>query len=303
MKFPSQNKKQSVSKPEISLLEVKERVELMQFLIQQLPHKNRHNIKTLMGNKQVLVDGKIVTQFNAILLPGQKVELAGERLSKEKQYKGISIVFEDHYLIVIDKQAGILSMATDNQKDNTAYSMLSNHVKEQNPDSKIFIVHRLDRDTSGLMLFAKNEDIKHQLQKSWNETIIERSYVAVVEGGVNKSEGTITSYLMETDSMKVYSTQDTNKGLKAVTHYKLLQSGKDYSLLLLNLETGRKNQIRVHLQDIGHSVAGDKKYGAKTNPIKRLALHAQVLSFEHPVTKETMCFRTNIPRKFQTLVG
>jgi len=280
---------------------VKEQTELMRFLIQQMPGKNRHNIKTLLGNKQVLVDCKVISQFNHLLNAGQKVEIVSGRLSKEKQYKGISIVYEDHQLIVIDKQAGVLSIATDSQKDHTAYSMLSSHVKEHDAENKIFIVHRLDRDTSGLMLFAKSEKIKEFLQQSWNDTIIERTYVAVVEGKVNEHEGVITSYLKESSTFKVFSSQNPNNGLKAVTHFEVLKTNKYLSLLKLNLETGRKNQIRVHMEDMGHSIIGDKKYGAKTNPIGRLGLHAMVLSFTHPVTKEALRFESQIPRKFLSL--
>jgi len=299
---PNNSKNSKPRKEKATFFEVTEVIALMPFLIGQMPHKNRHNIKTMMGKKQVLVDGKVVTQFNYPLNPGQKVELATERIAREKQYRGISIIYEDHYLVVIDKHAGILSVATDNQKDHTAYSMLSNHVKEQNPELKIFIVHRLDRDTSGLMVFAKSEEIKHALQETWNETVIERSYVAVVEGQITVQEGTVSSYLKENSTFKVFSSQNPNEGLKSVTHFKLLKTNKYYSLVQLNLETGRKNQIRVHMQDIGHSVAGDKKYGAKTNPMKRLGLHAYVLSFKHPKTNEVLKFRTPIPRKFEILV-
>ncbi|MDD3875785.1 MAG: RluA family pseudouridine synthase [Bacteroidales bacterium] len=296
------SKKPKQQKAKDAFFEVREVEALMPFLMAQMPHKNRHNIKTMMGNKQVLVDGKVVTQFNYPLNPGQKVELATERIAREKQYRGISIIYEDHYLIVIDKHAGILSMATDNEKDHTAYSMLSNHVKEQNPEHKIFIVHRLDRDTSGLMLFAKSEEIKYALQETWNETVIERTYVAVVEGRVSEEEGTIISYLKENNAFKVFSSQNPNNGLKSITHFKLLRSCNYFSLLQLNLETGRKNQIRVHMQDIGHSIVGDKKYGAKTNPMKRLGLHANILSFKHPKTNEILKFETPIPRKFLNLL-
>ena len=295
------HQKNKPAKEKETHFEVKEPSELMLFLMAKMPKNNRHNIKSLLGKKQIVVDGKPVTQFNYLLKPGQIVELASERIAKEKQYRGISIIYEDHYVIVIDKHAGILSIATDNQKDHTAYSMLSNHVKEQNPDNKIFIVHRLDRDTSGLMLFAKSEEIKHLLQESWNDTILERTYVAVVEGKLQEPEGIITSYLKEGNTLKVYSSQNPNNGLIAITNFVVLKISINASLLKLNLETGRKNQIRVHMQDIGHSIIGDKKYGAKTNPIGRLGLHALVLSFTHPVTKEILRFETNIPKKFLIL--
>lgn len=271
---------------------------LMPFLLSSMPGKNRHNIKTLLGNKQVLVNGAAALRHDDQLKAGDVVSFEAERIPREKNYRGFSIIHEDHSLIVIDKHAGTLSMGTDTQKDNTAYSMLSRHVKEQDPDNRIFIVHRLDRDTSGLMVFAKNEEVKLEMQQTWTETVTERTYVAVVEGLVEKTRGTITSYLKETDSMKVYSSQNPAHGVKAITHYKVLKATRFYSLLELQLETGRKNQIRVHMQDIGHSIAGDKKYGAKTNPIRRLALHARVLAFNHPITGEALKFETGLPRKF-----
>ena len=208
------------------------------------------------------------------------------------------IIYEDKYLIVINKPAGLLSIATKDEKRETAYSYLSEHVKKQRRDNKIFVVHRLDRETSGLLLFAKNEQIKRTLQDSWNNSVIERTYIALVEGQVQKQEGIISSFLYEDRNFIMHSVADSSKGQKAVTRFKVLKSNQNWSLLEINLETGRKNQIRVHMQDIGHSVAGDKKYGALTNPLKRLALHAMKLSFIHPVSNEKMVFETAIPKSF-----
>lgn len=283
------------------VFQVSENTGLMTFLMAQMPNKSRNKIKSLLGNKQVLVDGQVVSQFNHPLTSGQKVEISKERIQKEQKFKEYTIVFEDDDLIVIEKQAGLLSIATEIEKRATAYSLLSNHVKKQDISNKIYIVHRLDRETSGLMLFAKSEVVKHHLQETWNDTIIERSYIAVVEGAVEKSEGVITSYLVEGKTFKVHSSQDSKRGKKAVTHYTTLKKNKDYSLLKVNLETGRKNQIRVHMQDIGHSIVGDKKYGATSSPLKRLGLHAQQLSFIHPTTGEKLNFETNILRTFMRL--
>jgi len=208
------------------------------------------------------------------------------------------IIYEDKYLIVINKPAGLLSIATKDEKRETAYSYLSEHVKKQRRDNKIFVVHRLDRETSGLLLFAKNEQIKRTLQDSWNNSVIERTYIALVEGQIQKQEGIISSFLYEDRNFIMHSVADSSKGQKAVTRFKVLKSNQNWSLLEINLETGRKNQIRVHMQDIGHSVAGDKKYGALTNPLKRLALHAMKLSFIHPVSNEKMVFETAIPKSF-----
>jgi 23S rRNA pseudouridine1911/1915/1917 synthase len=182
------------------------------------------------------------------------------------------------------------------------YSLLSRHVKKQDRGNKIFIVHRLDRETSGLMLFAKSEAVKDKLQETWNETVIERTYIAVVEGAVEKQEGTITSYLSEDKVFKMHSSPKPDSGKEAITHFSVLKKNNAYSLLKVNLETGRKNQIRIHMQEMGHNIVGDKKYGATANPIKRLGLHAQQLSFIHPVTGKKMNFETKIPRVFMRLI-
>lgn len=274
---------------------------LMDFLMTQLPHKSRNNIKSLLSHKQVLVDGNPVSQFNFSLAPGQKVEISSNRILPEQKFREYTIVYEDQHLIVIDKMAGLLSMATKNEKRNTAYSLLSKHVKKQDRGNKIFIVHRLDRETSGLMLFAKSEPVKMKLQEFWNETVIERTYTAVVEGMVEKQEGTISSYLSEDKVFKMHSSQAPKDGQKAVTHFSVLKKNEGYSLLKVNLETGRKNQIRIHMKEIGHPVAGDKKYDATTNPMKRLGLHATKITFIHPVTGEKMNFETKIPRAFMRL--
>lgn len=280
---------------------IAEKTELMKFLIAQLPQKNRNNIKSLLANKQVFVDGVPIKQFNHLLVPGQEIEIRWNRIPKEKQYRGISIIYEDSDLVVIDKHAGMLSIATDTRKSETAYNMLSKHVKMQGGGNKIFVVHRLDRETSGLMMFAKSEKVQKILQTSWHDIVTERTYIAIVEGATETPEGTITSYLRESKAMVVYSSQNPKDGHKAVTHYKLKKSGRDYSMLSVNLDSGKKNQIRVHMQDIGHPVIGDKKYGSKTNPVGRLGLHSWVLAFKHPVNNEALRFQTPIPAKFSRL--
>jgi len=278
-----------------------EDTELLVFLLAKIINRSRNDIKTLLRDKQIYVDGQPITQFNHPLKPEQVVEVKWKKAPEEQKYRGLSIIFEDQYLIVIEKQAGVLSIATEKQKDNTAYSTLSSHVKKQDPRNRIFVVHRLDRETSGLMMFAKSEKIQKLLQESWNATIEERTYLAVVEGYVEKKQDTITSYLVESKALVVYSSKNPEVGQQAITHYEVLRSNKNFSLLKVNLETGRKNQIRVHAKDIGHSVVGDEKYGAKTDPIKRLGLHAWVLAFKHPITKKDLRFETEMPSKFTNL--
>lgn len=281
--------------------EVTEATELMKFLLDQIPHKSRNNIKTLLKNKQILVDGSAATQYNHPLSPGQRVAVRWERVPEEKQYRGITIIYEDSDLIVIDKHAGLLSIATNDEKQKTAYSMLSKHVKKARASNKIFIVHRIDRETSGLMMFAKREKVQQLLQESWHTIIKERTYIALTEGAVEKTEDVITSYLKESSALMVYSSQNPDYGYKAVTHYQTIKKNKNHSLLKVNLETGRKNQIRVHMKDIGHTIVGDKKYGSTINPIGRLGLHAWVLAFTHPISKKELRFENQIPRKFLRL--
>jgi 23S rRNA pseudouridine1911/1915/1917 synthase len=215
--------------------------------------------------------------------------------------RGLKILYQDSEIIVIDKPAGLLSIASDQEKEITAYRQVRDYVSEADPEERIFIVHRLDRDTSGVMMFARNESIKHVLQDSWKEIVIDRAYVAVVEGGISDKQGTIKSWLKETKTKLMYSSGREGDGLEAVTHYRVLQTNAKYSLLEIRLETGRKNQIRVHLKDMGHSIIGDKKYGSTTNPIGRLGLHAHILAFKHPVSGRVMRFETEVPKKFTSL--
>ncbi len=289
------------TRSDLTQFKVTEETELLVFLLAKITSRSRNDVKALLRDRQIFVDGKPITQFNHPLKPEQVVEVKWRKAPEEAKYRGLNIVFEDQYLIVIEKQAGVLSIATEKQKDNTAYSILSSHVKKQDPRNRIFVVHRLDRETSGLMMFAKSEKIQKLLQESWNATIEERTYLAVVEGYVEKKQDTITSYLVESKALIVYSSKNPEVGQKAVTHYEVLKSNKNFSLLKVNLETGRKNQIRVHAKDMGHSVVGDEKYGAKTDPIKRLGLHAWVLAFKHPITGKDFRFETEMPTKFTGL--
>lgn len=278
--------------------EVTEEIQLLTFLLASMPNKSRHNVKSLLRDKQILVDNKMVTQFNHVLKPHQVVDIKDSKAPQEQRYKGLKIVFEDEYLIIIEKSEGTLSIATEKQKLHNAYSILSDHVKKEDPRNRIFVVHRLDRETSGLMMFAKSEKVQGLLQESWNATIQERTYLAVTEGCVKEQDGTIESYLVENKALTVYSSRNPDHGKHAITHYEVVKSSEQNSLLKVNLETGRKNQIRVHMKDIGFPIVGDDKYGAKTDPIGRLGLHAWVLAFIHPMTNEQMYFETPTPKKF-----
>lgn len=301
MKYPQKKTGFQPEKLKEVAVKVTETSELMKFLIEKFPEKNRTTIKSLLAHKQVSVDDMVTTKFDFPLKRGQMVFLNKKRAEEKPRFRGLRIVHEDASIIVIDKANGLLSMASETEKQKTAYSILSEYVKRFDPNNLIFIVHRLDRDTSGLMMFAKSKKIQEILQKDWNNSIIERSYVAIVEGVIEKAEGTVTSWLKENKALVVYSSQTPDDGQKAVTHYKVLKTNKVFSLLEVKLETGRKNQIRVHMKDIGFPVTGDKKYGAKLNPIGQMGLHARVLSFKHPVTGKALRFDTPIPMKFQKL--
>lgn len=280
---------------------VEEEATLLAWLVAGLPQKGRNTLKAVLRDGQVLVDGRAITQFDHPLVPGQRVRVYWQRTAAPREHHGLNIVHEDDDIIIIDKPSGLLTIATDKEKRRTAYAILSDYVKAQDPDNKIFIVHRLDRETSGLLMFARNEKVKQQIQETWETTISERTYVAVVEGQVMPAEGTITSWLTESRALIVYSSQNPQHGKKSVTHYRTIRQSGDFSLLQLNLDTGRKHQIRVHMQEIGHPVVGDKKYGATANPLRRLGLHAQVLVFTHPRTGTLRRFESAVPKSFLRL--
>ncbi|MYL32391.1 RluA family pseudouridine synthase [Pontibacillus yanchengensis] len=288
--------KKSVGKTEPKQYTVEEETTLLPYLQKILPNRSRNAVKSILTRGQVAVNGERVTQHNHPLVRGQRITIYKD--NKNPALQGVTILFEDNDLMVIEKEAGLLSMASSHEKTMTAYRQLSDYVKTQHPKNRIFIVHRLDRDTSGVMIFSKSELVKHKFQESWKKVVEERVYIALVEGKVQKSEGTITSWLNETKTHMMYSSPKPNNGKKAVTHYKLLQSNINYSLLEVRLDTGRKNQIRVHMQDIGHSIVGDKKYGSTHNPIGRLGLHAKEITFVHPSSVKSVHFESKTPKAF-----
>ncbi|WP_432352433.1 RluA family pseudouridine synthase [Sporosarcina sp. A2] len=290
------NSKQTT--PLASEYKVQEEQPLLPFLLQAVP-KSRNAVKGILSRGQVSVNGEPTTKHDRVLKAGDRVEIMTNQAAKnDSELTGLSIMYEDDSIIVIDKEAGLLSMAAKDKKETTAFSELSTYVKKANRSNRVYIVHRLDRETSGVMLFAKTEEVKKLLQDNWEESVQERGYVALVEGKVRAETGEIVSWLRETRTFKVYSNPTDNGGQKAITRYKRLQASAQFSLLELSLETGRKNQIRVHMEEIGHPVVGDKKYGATTNPIKRLGLHAVKLIIIHPITKEQHTFISDAPSAF-----
>ncbi len=269
-------------------MEVKYREELMKYLLKELKGYSRNNIKSLLKYKQIRVNGKSVSQFNYMLNIGDVIEV-----SKYRADDDLEILYEDEYFIAINKPANILSVRNA-RGEHTAISLVLNYLDKSNINAKAFVLHRLDKATSGVFIVAKDEKIKSIMQKDWNDIVKVRGYYAVVSGVV-KSSGKIVSYLSENSDGYVFSSED---GKKAITNYKVMKKGEDYSLLDVKIETGRKNQIRVHLKELGHPILGDMKYGEKSKKIKRLALHAYRFDFVHPVTKKRVNIECRKPNEF-----
>lgn len=280
---------------------VSEPSELMEFLMKKMSGISRTRVKALLTNRVVMVDNNIQTQYNFPLKPGMKVQISKEKNKHEFHNPLLNILYEDAYIIVVEKKEGLLSVATDRQKERTAQHILNEYVKRQHPQNRVFVVHRLDRETSGVMMYAKDEKTQHTLRDNWHEIVFDRRYVSVVMGDMEKDQGTVESWL--TDRKLYVSSSDYDDGGKfSVTHYKTIKRANGYSLVELNLETGRKNQIRVHMQTLGHPVVGDLRYGCESDPLGRLALHAFKLCFYHPVTGEVMQFETPYPGPFKNLM-
>lgn len=280
---------------------VKEPKGLMEFLAEKMPQASRTKLKSLLSKRIVYVDNVITTQYDFPLQPGMKVQISREKNKKEFHNKLLKIVYEDAYLIVVEKMQGLLSVNTERQKERTAYNILTEYVQRSGRQHRLYIVHRLDRDTSGLMMFAKDEQTQHTLRDNWHDIVFDRRYVAVVTGEMEKEEGIVRSWLTDR-TLYVHSNPTDDGGKESITHYRTIKRGNGYSLVELHLETGRKNQIRVHMQDLGHPIIGDERYGLEeVNPIGRLALHAFKLCFYHPVTGEVMRFETPYPAEFKKL--
>ncbi len=295
--------------------------ELMEFLLRKCD-TSRNNVKSLLTRRQVLVNGSVVTQYNFPLAKDDEVKLSRKpvkegatatrpvtqkRKTPTKAPSQIGIVFEDDDFLVINKPVGLLSVESDKETE-CAYGYALAYMQAQGKNSRPYILHRIDKETSGVLVFAKNIKLHSMLKMHWNEQITLREYFAVVEGILENKQGTITSFLKENKNNIVYSTNDPT-GQKAVTRYEVMKENGEYSLLKVQIETGRKNQIRVHMQSIGCPVVGDDKYGKKQdgtqvkNPLDRLGLHAARIEFVHPISKEIMSFNATMPPAFREFFG
>ena len=279
---------------------VKENCELMIFLMTKMSGISRTKVKNMLSNGLVWVDDEVVSQYNFMLQPGMQVRIGKKEEKRKFTSKWMRIVFEDKYIVVVEKREGIV---TNSPTDEVSIQrVLNNYFEFTRQRCRAHTVHRLDKHTSGLLIFAKDKKISFMFEKNWKDIISDRRYVAVVEGFMEKEYGTVESYLKDNRMFVSYSSDIDDGGKHAITHYKTLKRKPDFSLVELRLETGRKNQIRVHMHDLKHPIVGDEKYGSTSDPIKRVALHAYKLSFTHPMTNEELSFETPIPTNFMQLL-
>ena len=278
--------------------------ELLAFLLACRPEAKRTRLRQLLKHGSVQVNGRSITRSNHPLRTGDVVSISakGETRARGLLPPGMKVVFEDASLVVVEKPENLLSMASTTEREKTAYAFLTDYARRGNPRSRarVWIVHRLDRETSGLMVFAKTEAAKLALQANWRET--DKRYLAVVEGHPPADHGVLKSHLDESNLFKVHSAPPGRGTRHAVTRYRVIKQTATRALVELTPETGRRNQIRVHLADAGCPIVGDRKYGARTNPARRLGLHASSLQFEHPLSGELLRFESPLPRTLARLV-
>ena len=279
---------------------VEEDAQLLDWLIANLKGLSRNKVKDTLHGRGIKVNGKIVTQFDYPLTRGMKISVSKSKKNDTFKSRYVNLVYEDPYLVVIEKKPGILSMAAGHKSLNVK-TVLDDYFRQTKQRCTAHVVHRLDRDTSGLMVYAKDMQTEQTLEHEWHNIVYDRRYVAGVSGEMEEDEGTIANWLKDNKAYVTYSSPVDNGGKYAVTHFHVLDRTTEHSLVEYKLETGRKNQIRVHSADMNHPVCGDVKYGNGDDPIHRLCLHAYMLHFFHPVTRARMEFETPIPSQFRML--
>ena len=279
---------------------VAEPAPLLEFLLANAG-QSRSKVKATLQGRGIKVNGKTVTQFDFALQPGMKVAVSRTKRNQQGfKSRYVKIVYEDRWLIVVEKREGILSMAAGHSTLNVK-TVLDDYFKKSSQKCTAHVVHRLDRDTSGLMVYAKDMETEQILEHNWHDIVYDRRYVAVLSGEMEDDEGTIENWLKDNKAYITYSSTVDNGGKLAITHFHVLDRTTEHSLVEFKLETGRKNQIRVHAADMGHPVCGDPKYGNGDDPLHRLCLHAWLLCFTHPVTGEPLEFETPVPTPFRML--
>ena len=297
---------------------VDEQISLLDFLLARMGGMTRTSVKQMLTQRRVSVAGAVQTRGDYTLMPGDRVSISAGRGNSALTHPKLSLLYEDDYLLVVYKRPGLLTVPTrPESSETTALSILRAYVRRQHPRNSVFVVHRLDRETSGVLVFARSEELQHYMREYWRQLVTERTYIALAEGLFEQKEGTITTWLTEDNrTTRVYSSPTDNGGQKAITHYKVLRQSQiinhksqiinqeaPLTLLELHLETGRTNQIRVHLASMGHPVVGDRKYGhgLDYSPVDRLCLHAKVLAFIHPATEKKVRFEAPVPKEFNLL--
>jgi len=288
------------NKPDYDHYLVEHDAPLLEYLLQTIKGQSRNKIKATLQGRGIKVDGKFVTQFDFPLKRGMKISVSRSKRNNTFKSRYVKIVYEDRYLIVVEKAVGILSMAAGHSSLNVK-SVLDDYFRKSRQRCTAHVVHRLDRDTSGLMVYAKDMEVEQILEHEWHNIVYDRRYVAVLSGEMEDDGGTIANWLRDNKAYVTYSSPVDNGGKYAVTHFHTLARTTEHSLVEFKLETGRKNQIRVHSADMGHPVCGDVKYGNGDDPLHRLCLHAFLLCFYHPITHERMSFETPIPSSFKSL--
>lgn len=260
-------------------------------------------IKSMLKHNQFAVNGMPSTKYNRPIEPGDELQINFDGSFRTFSSPNLKIVYEDDDIIVVDKAYGVLSTSAGRNTTGTVYSIMRDYVKQNNEKARVFVVHRLDRDTSGLMILARSQKAREKMVENWSNIVSRRLYVAVAEGLMEKGSGTVRNFLVDDENnYEVHETDDSKLGQLAVTKYATLERGQRNSLVELEMRTGRKNQIRVHMRGLGHPVSGDRKYGGHSNPIRRLALHATIIEMQHPVTGKAMRFESPVPDNFLTLL-
>lgn len=293
--------KYGINKPsDYEYYTVEHEAPLLEWLLSNIKGQSRTKLKATLQGRGIKVNSKTVTQFDYPLKAGMRISISKNKRNDLFRSRHVKLVYEDRYLVVIEKAPGILSMPVGRSSANVK-SILDNYFTKSRQKCNAHVVHRLDRDTSGLMIYAKDMQTEQVLEHEWHRIVYDRRYIGVVSGEMEEDEGTIANYLKDNKAFHTYSSPTDNGGKFAITHFRTLARTTEHSLVEYRLETGRKNQIRVHSKDMGHPICGDPKYGNGDDPVHRLCLHAYLLCFYHPVTRERMEFETPIPPSFRHL--
>lgn len=282
---------------------INEDTTLLAAAAQALPDHRPTKLKSMLRHNQLAINGVPHTQFDQPVSAGDQLWVNFDRSFQMFNHPRVKLVYEDNDIIVVDKGYGVLSTAAGRPSDDTVFNIVRKYARGFSDKANVYVVHRLDRDTSGLMLLTRTKQARDILLNNWNNMVVERKYIAVVEGQVEQRQGTIKSFLAENEeTFEMYSTTDQKAGRLAVTHYQVLEQGRRFAMVELQLKTGRKNQIRVHMHDMGNPVSGDRKYGGHSSPINRIALHATHLSIVHPITQKVVTFTSPTPSNFLKMV-